>query len=65
MTVWLVRIWTYKNAVEKGHTFSRRSTNVQKRTKNGYCVNPPLLKEKVLALLHLPFRESIENLAQI
>ena len=32
MTVWLVRIWTYKNADEKAHTFSR-SKNVKKRTK--------------------------------
>ena len=41
--VWLVRIWTYKNADEKAHTFSRRSKNVKKkRTKNGYCVNSTL-----------------------
>ena len=32
-TVWLVRIWTHKNADEKGHTFSKRSKNVKKRTK--------------------------------
>ena len=32
VTVWLVRIWTYKNADEKAHTFSRRSKNVKKRT---------------------------------
>ena len=32
-TVYLVRIWTYKNADEKAHTFSRRSKNVKKRTK--------------------------------
>ena len=31
--VYLVRIWTYKNADEKAHTFSRRSKNVKKRTK--------------------------------
>ena len=31
-TVYLVRIWTYKNADEKAHTFSR-SKNVKKRTK--------------------------------
>ena len=30
--VYLVRIWTYKNADEKGHTFSR-SKNIKKRTK--------------------------------
>ena len=42
MTVWLVRIWTHKNADEKAHTLSRRSKNVKKRTKNGYCVNSPL-----------------------
>ena len=42
ITVYLVRIWTYKNADEKAHTFSRRSKNVKKRTKNGYCVNSPL-----------------------
>ena len=34
-----MRIWTYKNADEKVHTFSRRSKNGRKRTKNGYCVN--------------------------
>ena len=45
MTVHLVRIWTYKNADEKEHTFSRKSKNGQKRTKNGYCVNSPLLLE--------------------
>ena len=33
VTVWLVRIWTYKNADEKSHTFSRRSKNVKNRTK--------------------------------
>ena len=45
VTVWLVRIWTHKNADEKAHTLSRRSKNVKKRTKrtkNGYCVNSPL-----------------------
>ena len=31
MTVWLVRIWTYKNANEKAHTISRKSINVKKR----------------------------------
>ena len=41
MCPWLVRIWAYKNADEKEHTVSRRR-NVQNRTKNGYCVNPPL-----------------------
>ena len=30
VTVWLVRIWTYKNADEKGHTCSRRSKNGRK-----------------------------------
>ena len=34
-----MRIWTYKNADEKAHTFSRGSKNVKKRTKNEYCVN--------------------------
>ena len=33
ITVYLVRIWTYKNADEKAHTLSRRSKNVKKRTK--------------------------------
>ena len=33
ITVYLVRIWTYKNANEKAHTFSRRSKNVKERTK--------------------------------
>ena len=33
ITVYLARIWTYKNADEKAHTFSRRSKNVKKRTK--------------------------------
>ena len=32
ITVYLVRIWTYKNADEKAHTFSKRSKNVKKRT---------------------------------
>ena len=41
-TVYLVRIWTYKHADEKAYIFSRRSKNVKKRTKNGYCVNSPL-----------------------
>ena len=30
VTVWLVRIWTYKIADEKGHICSRRSKNVKK-----------------------------------
>ena len=33
ITVYLEQIWTYKNADEKVHTFSRRSKNVKKRTK--------------------------------
>ena len=33
MTVWLVWIWTHKNADEKVHTFLWRSKNVKKRTK--------------------------------
>ena len=33
ITVYLVRIWTNKNADEKAHAFSRRSKNVKKRTK--------------------------------
>ena len=33
VTVWLVRIWTHKNADEKAHTLSRRRKNVKKRTK--------------------------------
>ena len=33
ITVYLVQIWTYKNADEKALTFSRRSKNVNKRTK--------------------------------
>ena len=33
VTVWLVRIWTHKNADEKAHTLSWRSKNVKKRTK--------------------------------
>ena len=28
-----MRLWTYKNADEKAHTFSRRSKNVKKRMK--------------------------------
>ena len=42
VTVWLVRIWTYKNADEKEYCFSWRRKNVQKRTKNRYRVIPPL-----------------------
>ena len=44
VTVWFVRIWTYKNADETSYIFSRRSRNVKKRTKNSwaYCVNPRL-----------------------
>ena len=34
ITVYLVRIWTYKNADEKAHTFSRRSKNVKKTDEN-------------------------------
>ena len=33
ITVYLVRIWTYKNADKKAHAFSRRSKNVKKRIK--------------------------------
>ena len=46
ITVYLVRIWTYNNAHEKAHTFSR-SKNVKKRTKNGYYVNSPLLTKLI------------------
>ena len=31
ITVYLVRIWTYKNANEKAHTFSRRSKIAKKK----------------------------------
>ena len=30
VAVYVVRIWTYKNADEKAHTFSRRSKNERK-----------------------------------
>ena len=33
VTVWLVRIWTHKNADKKAHTLSWRSKNVKKRMK--------------------------------
>ena len=33
ITVYLMRIWPYKNVDEKAHSFSRRSKNVKKRTK--------------------------------
>ena len=46
-----MRIWTYKNADEnKAHIFSWRSKNVKKRTKNEYCVNSPLLYNKLAFL---------------
>ena len=32
-TVYLVQIWTYKNAYERAHSFSRRSKNVKKTDK--------------------------------
>ena len=35
VTVWLVRIWTHKNADEK-HSFSWKRKNLQTRTKSGY-----------------------------
>ena len=46
LTHWLVRIWTYKMRMKKNRTyFFREETNTnknrQKRTKNGYCVDPP------------------------
>ena len=34
ITIYLVRIWTYKIADKKAHTFSRRSKNVKKTEKN-------------------------------
>ena len=38
VTVYVVQIWTYKNADEKAHTLSRRSKNVKKkRTKTDMC----------------------------
>ena len=55
LTVWLVRIWTYKNADEKAHTFSRSKT-VKKRTKNGYCVNSPLDCKSVLIIRQFLFK---------
>ena len=33
-TVYLVRMWTYKNADEKAHTFLRRSKHVKKTDEN-------------------------------
>ena len=33
VTIWLVRIWTYKNTNKKEHTFPWRRKNVRKRTK--------------------------------
>ena len=44
VTVYLVRIWPYKNVDEKEPTFSRRSKYAKKRTKNEYCVNSPLMR---------------------
>ena len=35
ITVYLVRIWTNKNADEKAHTFLRRSKNVKKMDESG------------------------------
>ena len=51
VTVWLVRIWIYKNADEKAHTFSRRGKKRRKRTKNGYwnCVSSPLVAIAILS----------------
>ena len=44
-TIYLVRIWAYKNAGEKAHTFSRRSKKVKKRTK--------MDKKRILSKIHL------------
>ena len=33
-TVYLVRVWNYKNADEKAYTFLRRSKNVKKTDEN-------------------------------
>ena len=42
VTVWLGRKRTYKNADEMKHEEINANENEQKRTKNGYCVNPSL-----------------------
>ena len=44
ITIYFVRIWTYKNADEKAHTFLWRSKNGQKSTKNGYCEKLSLVR---------------------
>ena len=35
VTVYIVRIWNYKIAGEKAHSFSRRSKKVKKADENG------------------------------
>ena len=43
-TVYLVRIWIYKNADKKAHTVlfqEEAKTQKKKRTINEYCVNSP------------------------
>ena len=45
MTVWLVRVWTYKNKKEKDH---KKNIQAEEKTPKSvekqiaYCVNPPL-----------------------
>ena len=60
ITVYLVRIWTYKNADEKAHTLSRRSKNVKKRTKT--------YEKRILCkftLIRLAFATKIETAAVV
>ena len=55
VTVWFVRIWIYKNADEKQHSFHGKK-NVHMRRKNGYCVkmNQPQWRSRNLTQLHNP-----------
>ena len=55
--VWLVRIWTHKNAEEKNKVFHGEEKNVLTRTKSGYCVNSPLVSQNYnyLPFYHLCF----------
>ena len=55
ITVYLVRIWTYKNADEKAPTLSRRSKHIKKRTKT--------YEKRILCKFTLRQREMNKNMA--
>ena len=52
VTIWLGRIWTYKNATKTDILFHGEEKTLRKPTKNEYCVNP-LSQTQILTLTNV------------